>query len=888
VLLLLVAAGAVTYAIWQLQADARRDAFEETGNLAGVMAGQLSYLFQSIDRVLAETRDRVEEIDSSVRPIWQRALASPASYDKLKQNLARVPQAFNMAIADVDGNVVVSTAGWPAPTINISDRHYFQIARDRNNNQLTIVGPIVNRINGKSAIIFARGMKGGTDEFIGVVYLSVDLASFEVIYDAVKSIRHLTFSLILNDGTILVRHPSENSRGGLKVAAGSPWYQAINDGGGKYQSIGDFDGRARLVSVRPLQGFPASVSVSTLEDSALAPWRTRALVLGFASFILIGCSAYLLIAVWKKVQSLRASEHALLQQSGALKQTNIRFDAALNNMSQGLCMFDAERRLVVANAKFRELYGLDPEQARQGTTEQQLLEYRSQVDRVGAVATRDSRLNRKGQRELEKLSNGRVISISRQPMADRGLVVTFEDITDRYQQEARVAFLARHDVLTGLENRAAFLESLEEAAARLKRHGEAFSVFMLDLDHFKQVNDSLGHAAGDSLLREAAERLQRSLRDTDRLARLGGDEFAIIQSCVTDQQQNAVSLATRIINAITEPYGIEGTKVTIGTSIGIAFAPSDSSEPKELLKLADVALYRAKAHGRNGFTCFHPDMLADLRARHSLEEELREAISRNEFELHYQPIVDVRTYKPTGAEALLRWRHPERGLLLPDQFIPLAEETGLISAIGEWVLQQACADAAGWPSYLSVAVNLSAVQFKKDNLIDVILCALVDSGLAPERLEVEITETALMTSDANYLSLMHRLKNLGVLITVDDFGTGYSSLSYLTMFPFDRIKIDRSFVQNLTKRADCAAIISAVLALGAGLDMKTVAEGVETQQQLQLLRSAGVDFVQGYMFGRPCPVADLILDQVCASPALQPSAENGEAQPAQASIEATL
>ena len=602
VLLLLVAAGAAGSAIWQLETDARRDAYEETGNLAAIMASQLSHLFQTIDRVLADTRDRVEEFDSSFQVPWERALRSVGTHVKLKERLASIPQAFNVAIADAQGNVLASTADWPAPHVNVIDREYFQIARDRNDNELTIVGPIANRINGKNAIIFARGMKGGRGEFIGVVYLSVDLGSFEVIYGAVKSIRGLTFSLILDDGTILVRHPNEIARGGQKVPLPvRRWYQMAK-AGGEYRSVGNFDARARLVSVRPLQGFSASVSVSTTEEFVLARWRTRAVVLGLASFVLLACSIYLLLAVRRKMKSLTASEHALWQQSRALRQANIRFDAALNNMSQGLCMFDAERRLVVANAKYREFYGFSAEQSCPGTTEQQLLEYLRQPERSDAPPSAIvSMSDDTGHRQIEKLGDGRVLSISRQPMADQGWVTTFEDITDRYQNEARFAFMARHDILTGLENRAAFLESLEEAAARLRRHDELFCVFMLDLDRFKQVNDTLGHAAGDTLLRQVAERLQSSLRDTDRLARLGGDDFAILQASVTEQRSNAVSLAKRIIETVTQPYEINGTKITIGTSIGIAFAPSDSVEPKELLKLADVALYRTKAEGRNGF-----------------------------------------------------------------------------------------------------------------------------------------------------------------------------------------------------------------------------------------------------------------------------------------------
>jgi diguanylate cyclase (GGDEF)-like protein len=439
------------------------------------------------------------------------------------------------------------------------------------------------------------------------------------------------------------------------------------------------------------------------------------------------------------------------------------------------------------------------------------------------------------------------------------LLTVIEDVTERKRSEAQIVHMAHHDLLTGLPNRALFTQKIDEAGARLRRWHEPFTVFILDLDRFKIVNDSLGHPAGDALLKETAARLSSSLRETDVLARLGGDEFAIIQAGEANQAEAAAALAGRIIDTIKSPYLLEGNEVTIGTSVGIAMAPADGSEPTELIKKADLALYRTKSQGRNGYRFFDAQMTRDVDARHQLENDLRGAIARNEFELFYQPIIDIKTGKLFGAEALIRWRHPQKGLVLPDQFIPLAEETGLIAPIGEWVLQRGCFDAAGWPAQFKVAINLSALQFRKSDLFDVILCALLESGLAPQRLELEITESTLLESDTDPLAVIRRLKNLGVCIALDDFGTGYSSLSYLTKFPFDKIKIDKSFTQNLTKRAECAAIIASVRALGVGLNILTVAEGVETEQQLGILRAAGVDLAQGYLFGRPRPLSEVDL-----------------------------
>jgi diguanylate cyclase (GGDEF)-like protein len=391
-----------------------------------------------------------------------------------------------------------------------------------------------------------------------------------------------------------------------------------------------------------------------------------------------------------------------------------------------------------------------------------------------------------------------------------------------------------------------------------------FTVLLLDLDRFKQVNDTLGHSAGDALLREVAARLKAALRETDSLARLGGDEFAIIQAGEVDQRSAATTLAQRVIQIVAEPFSIDSHEFNIGTSIGIALAPEQGTDPDALLKMADMALYRAKFDGRNGYRFFDPEMGAAANERLALEGDLRRALRNNELRLLYQPIVDAKTLRICAAEALVRWRHPTRGVIYPDKFIPLAEETGQIAQIGEWVLNKACADAVSWPADVKVAVNLSPVQFRKTNLPEVVMTALSRSGLSPERLELEMTETALIEAASECLPAFQRFKSLGITIALDDFGTGYSSLSHLTMFPFDRIKIDKSFTQNLTKRADCAAIISATLTLADTLNIATTAEGVETNDQCRLLRLAGVTSLQGYLFKRPMPVAEIEFDYTFA------------------------
>jgi diguanylate cyclase (GGDEF)-like protein/PAS domain S-box-containing protein len=435
-------------------------------------------------------------------------------------------------------------------------------------------------------------------------------------------------------------------------------------------------------------------------------------------------------------------------------------------------------------------------------------------------------------------------------------LVAVMDMTEKRRAESRIAHMAHHDALTGLPNRVLFHERLDEALSRLRRHGEKIAVLYLDLDHFKNVNDTLGHPIGDLLLKEAADRLRSCLRGSDIVARFGGDEFAVLQMGIAGPDEAGV-LAERIVTLMIEPFDIEGQRIVIGASAGIAMAPNDGESSDVLLKNADMALYRAKEDGRRVFRFFEPGMDARLRARRALELDLRSALAAHEFELYYQPLVTLTTGAISGFEALIRWRHPVRGMVAPVDFIPLAEEIGLIVPIGEWVLRQACAEAVAWPDNVKVAVNLSPVQFKTSNLTQVVLMALANAGLPPGRLELEVTESLLLeTSEAN-LATLHRLRGLGVSICLDDFGTGYSGMSYLRDFPFDKIKIDRSFVSELGETGDCMAIVRAITRLGTSLGIRTTAEGVETEAQLGLLRNEGCTEMQGYLLSRPMPASEI-------------------------------
>ncbi len=561
----------------------------------------------------------------------------------------------------------------------------------------------------------------------------------------------------------------------------------------------------------------------------------------------------------RAVEVFKDNAIQLMSREDELKQLNRRIDVALNNMTHGLCMFDADQKMIVCNATYVEMYGLSPDQTQPGTALARIESRRAAIG-TGAIASAEQIAAAKQTAQqysafTQELMDGRVVAVSQRPMSDGGWVAVHEDITERRRAEAKISHLARHDLLTNLPNRVLFREHLETAFAKLQP-GRGCAILCLDLDHFKTVNDTLGHPIGDELLKAVAGRLISAVQSPDMVARIGGDEFAIVQNAV-ERPEQCSELASRIVEVVGHPYDIDGRHIDIGTSIGIAIAPNDGANPDQLLKNADMALYLAKGDGRGTHRFFEREMDKRLQARRTLEIDLRSAIVKGEFELHYQPIVHLSDGHVSGFEALVRWNHPQRGQVPPLQFIPLAEETGLILPLGEWVLRTACAQAAKWPERLGVAVNLSAAQFKGRNLVQVALNALAASGLTPNRLDLEITELVLLKGEVSTLATLHQLRDLGVRISMDDFGTGYSSLAYLRSFPFDKIKIDRQFVRDMPERNDSRAIIRAVASLASSLRIATIIEGIETEEQLDMAKAEGCDEAQGFLFAKPMPERDV-------------------------------
>ena len=550
-----------------------------------------------------------------------------------------------------------------------------------------------------------------------------------------------------------------------------------------------------------------------------------------------------------------------------LQDQKFRLDTAINNMGEGLCMFDGEKRLVVCNDRYAEMYRLPPELLRTGTPHRDIIKHRitsgilkgeTSESAATLVMSRLSALPRDAaSSRIEELADGRSICVTRQPMAGGGWVATHLDVTEQRRSEARVAHMAQHDALTDLPNRVLLRARLEQALSITRRGGPHLAVLMLDLDRFKEINDTLGHPTGDALLQAVAARLRACIRDTALIARLGGDEFAVIEH-MPDPVIEAAALAERIKQALSEPFDLGDHQVITGTSIGIAVAPSDGIDSDQILKSADLALYRAKSNGRGTFHFFEPELDRRMHSRRNLERDMRNALVSGEFDLHYQPFVDSKSGALSGLEALLRWQHPQRGMVLPADFIPLAEETGLIVPIGEWVLRSACAEAAKWSADLKIAVNLSPAQFRSKELVRVVIGALATSRLAPHRLELEVTETAIMHDSETVFAALGQLHELGVRIALDDFGTGYSSLSFLQKFPFDKIKIDRSFVNELFSENDESRLIArAVVRFAVSLGKTTTAEGVETKEQMDILREEACAEMQGYYFSRPKSSAEI-------------------------------
>jgi diguanylate cyclase (GGDEF)-like protein len=853
---LLIAAIALSTAIMvgNFRNRALADSERELKNTALILAEQIDRSFQAVELVQNGVVEKIQSLGIASSEDYARQMSGQDVHLMLETSISGLVNVDAITLIDAAGKLINFSRRWPVPELNVADRDYFKALKSDARLTMFTSLPERNRANGEWTMFLARKVVASDGKFEGLVLAAVELSYFERLFGSILLGDGSSITLYQDDGILLSRYPRIESV--IGKAFKTP-VNALGDGrSGTARFVDQMEGKNRLLAAHRLAHYPMFISVAVDTGAALADWQKETnLLLGVGGVAVLAVALMILLIVRQLGQA-----HILSLRRLALEKQ--RLDTAINNMSQGLTMYDLEERLVVCNDLYIEMYGLSRDIVKLGCSFIDILRHRVETGGSLHKAPEQYRVELLAALELGKIVNslvetaeGREVLVKHSPMTTGGWVSTHEDITERRSAEAKIAYMAHHDALTDLPNRLRLYEQLRQMLARSRR-GEHLAVFCLDLDHFKDVNDAHGHPVGDLLLKAVADRLRLCIRETDMVARLGGDEFAIIQAGAS-QPTDATSLASRLIEAIGAAYELGGRQVAVGLSVGIALAPDDGLNPEQLLRNADIALYRSKSDGRGLYRFFEAEMDARMQARRRLEIDLRNAISNGEFELFYQPLVDMQTGFVTGFEALIRWHHPERGMISPLDFIPVAEEAGLIVAIGEWVLCQACAEAATWPGNVNVAVNLSAIQFKKKDLLQVVIMALEVSGLSPGRLELEITETALLQDSDATLAILHELRGLGIGISMDDFGTGYSSLSYLRKFRFDKIKIDQSFIFEMSDHDDSLAIVRAVIAMGSSLGIKTTAEGVETPEQFNQLKLEGCTEAQGYLLSPPRPATEV-------------------------------
>jgi diguanylate cyclase (GGDEF)-like protein len=865
--------------VLQLREQALTEAKHELRSLSLTLADQAERAFEAVDLVQTTFMEMVRADGIRTPEEFRDRMSSLEVHNELDAHGSALPQLDIIGLVDPDGKFINISHSWPAPKVNISDRPYFQALKAETGQTTIISDPIVNRVTHTLAVVLAHNVISPDGRFLGISFGGVLMSYFENLYKTVTNNEDTAISLFRKDGILLARYPHINDSIGKSFAQGGITGRLAASGADSDVTLqtSRIDGLERLIAGHTLAHYPMVVSVSASVSSILAPWREQAAYLIAAAVILelVVAAVGILMLRQLRGQRMLAEAHAARRDAEAelalghereradreLHIQAARFGAALGKMSEVLCLFDTGDSLVVGNDRLAAILGLPESSIAPGTSIEDLRVLLSGASallpkNLDQIHRRIVRLRTEGKRasEVQDLDDGRRLAVNFAPMDNDGWLITLEDITEQRLAEAKIAYMAHHDALTGLANRVLFHDRLDEAVARSRR-GIRSSVMYLDLDHFKAVNDTLGHPVGDALLREVTQRLQQQVRDIDTVARLGGDEFAIVQPI--EQPTDSTALAKRLIEAVSAPYEFNGNRVIIGTSIGIAIIPDDGEDADLLMKSADMALYRSKAEGRGQYRFFEPEMDTVMQARRTLDLDLRNALVAGEFRIFYQPLIDIASRSISGFEALLRWVHPKRGMVSPLDFIPLAEEIGLIVPLGAWVLRQACADAATWPGNLKVAVNLSPVQFGSHVLVEDVAAALSDSGLDPGSLELEITETAMLADTDAVLVTLHQLRDLGVQIALDDFGTGYSSLSHLQRFPFSKVKIDRSFVAKLGQGGNNDTIVAAVVDLCSRLGMVTTGEGVETAAQLDHLASLNCTEAQGYLFGQPRPSGEV-------------------------------
>jgi diguanylate cyclase (GGDEF)-like protein len=844
---------------------------------------------QSLSYILSAETDRsLQSVLSPVSKVVERlhgdgvgsvaALRAATSADgmqaMLKERVSEEPSLDSIFIVAADGKISSSDTEQLTSIAEFHGQSHLDSLRDASSDAVYVSTPFKSTNNGTWQLSLSKRISAPDGSFLGVVSGVVKLAGFDDLLQKVPLGEHGSISIFRDDGSIIACFPQREIAFGSNIADSDLYLRFISgklDGVARQKS--EVDGLDRMFAIVHSSKFPVASVVAIALNDVVADWfpQAKALALGVAVIVLaIGFGAIMLAI---RIEQLAAARERGAVQSHVAVQYK-RFNNAMNNIVQGLAMYDKNGMLIACNKRYAEIYNLPPELTGPGLTRAQILAH-GRDQRFGKASSGPRTEPDGSILTTNELSDGRIIAERNKQLADGGWVSTHEDITVRRRAEQKVEEMATRDALTGLSNRFEFKQRLEQCLAEVRQRTGKFAVLYVDLDHFKSVNDTLGHTAGDKLLQEVAGRLQAAVRQGDTVARLGGDEFAIIQR-VSYVPGGAKRLAERLIESVGEPYAVDCARIEIGASVGISLSPEDGIDSDELIRRADMALHHSKAQ-RGVYNFFKPSMDDQGRSRRKMEFDLRAALDGQQFELYFQPIVSVAERRVKSFEALLRWNHPERGWVAPNEFIPLAEENGLIVPIGEWVLREACREAARWPAHLKVAVNVSVVQFKSPGLLQSISEALEAAGLDGSRLVAEVTETVMIKDVEQAISTLHAIRKKGAAIAMDDFGTGYSSLGYLRSFPFDKIKIDKSFIDELGQREDSAAIVRAATGLAKALGMVSVAEGVETEAQMARIETEGCSEVQGYLISRPMPARE-VCGFLGVEPLLVPSSERIEAE----------
>ncbi|MBR1148353.1 EAL domain-containing protein [Bradyrhizobium sp. AUGA SZCCT0431] len=816
----------------------------------------------SVAQLFEENTERIfERVDQSLLVVRALYAQDPAAFSlKFWAGKAQMASGdvVQFSLIGPNGYLFDTTTGYSGPPLYLGDREHFVKVMELAEDRLYVAKPVLGRASNKWTIQIARKLFDHGKGPAGVVVGSISVDLVGRFYDTAKLgiggtlvLRNADYIVLaargIDQGTVLGQRNPGHVEGELRDSSYSQYWNRSGSEGRSNRSN-------RLVTARRSRVFPLIFTAGISEQEIYSRSQARQQIyLGGAlllTFIILMATAL----HWRRQKALDAAQREL-------RDSLSKFEDALRNLPQGLSMFDGQDRLIAFNRQWLDAYELSPDNVRVGMNFREVFANQEAVRDLDAylVDLKDRLAKSEHTSNTVQFPDGRVIHISYGRRESGGWVATHEDITERKASEDRIEKLAHYDSLTGLANRNLFKGSLDEALDKYLLHHTPFAVLLLDLDKFKSVNDALGHHCGDALLRQVAGRIKAQARDVDVAARIGGDEFAlIVVPGPSALQDDAATLAARLVQAIAEPYEIDGHPVVIGCSIGVAVVPEHGTRIDEILRNADLALYKSKNAGRNCFHLYSPELKAEADQRDILEIELREAIWREEIDVFYQPIFELSTGRATSVEALARWRHKTRGLIPPAEFIPVAERGGLIGELGNLVLAKACRHAVMLPDDIKVAVNLSALQFAGGTLVDSVMAALADSGLAETRLELEITESVFLADSQENLKTLERLKRLGVSIALDDFGVGFSSLSYLTAFPFDKVKIDKSFVDRIS-RAETVAVLGSIVQLAKTLNLSIVAEGVETYEQVEKIRSIGIALGQGYLFSKPVPFSELLL-----------------------------